>query len=413
MFKTLRKTEYFELMVLFLVQGAAMAVWVVPLGVILDVHGMHSIKPFAFATGSLAAFVSPLLFGAMADRHVPPAKVLRWLALATAFMISIVATAIKFNSNEWLVLALIQMMALASAPMLSITSAVVFARLADPKEFAAMRVMMTIGWVTGCILASLFNLDTSAFAGYVSAVIWLILAAYTFFLPQQEMPKSAENLSWHERLGLDALVLLKNPDHRVIFLMTTLVSIPIAGFYPYAPVNLRDLGFVHSSAWMSLAQTTEAIAIFSMSWLLLKWRMKWIFTFGLAFAVARFVFSAINTKTCLLIGIALHGASFAFISITAQIYLDQRIEPSWRARSQALLTLMNNGFGFLIGYLGTGWWFNACTHPAGTQWNYFWGGCAAVAVGAMAYFLTAYRGQSSERPRGQDPGNQPVSVRVK
>ncbi len=252
MLTTLRKAEYFELTLLFFIQGMAMSTWFVPLGSILDAHGMHGIKPFAFAATALAAFVSPLMFGAMADRHVAPARVLRWLAVATAVMLTLVSTAIKFHASAWLVLALIQLMTLCNAPMLSISSTIIFARLAHSNEFAPMRVMLTFGWMAGGVLASLLNADTSSLAGYTSAIIWLVLAAFTFFLPKLEVPKSAENLSWHERLGLDALTLLKNRDTRVVFITVMLLNIPLAAFYPYAPTNLRDLGLRHTSAWMSL-----------------------------------------------------------------------------------------------------------------------------------------------------------------
>ena len=397
MLKTLRKAEYTELAVLFFIQGMAMSVWFVPLGNVLDAHGLHGIKPFAFATGAVAAFVSPLMFGAMADRHVPPARVLRWLALATAAMMSLASTAIKFHGNGWLVLALIQLLSLASAPMLSISSTIVFAQLADSKEFAPMRVMMTIGWMAGCVLASVLNADTSSLAGYASATIWVALAGFTFFLPALEVPKSAENLTWHERLGLDALTLLKNRDHRVVFFTTTLLSIPLAAFYPYAPANLRDLGFTHPSAWMSIAQISEVIAIFGMGWLLLNWRLKWIFACGLGFGVLRFVLSAVNGKTGLVAGVAMHGASFALVFVTAQIYLDQRVDMAWRARAQALLTLMNSGVGNLVGYLGSGWWFTVCVRPAGTQWPLFWSGMAAIALVVLIYFLAAYRGRETHK----------------
>ena len=72
MLRMLRKAEYAELMILFFIQAAAMAIWFVPLGTILDAHGMNAIKPYAFAANGLAAFISPLMFGAMADRHMPP-----------------------------------------------------------------------------------------------------------------------------------------------------------------------------------------------------------------------------------------------------------------------------------------------------------------------------------------------------
>ena len=133
--------------------------------------------------------------------------------------------------------------------------------------------------------------------------------------------------------------------------------------------------------------------MFSLAWLLLNWRLKWIFACGLGIGVARFVLSAANNPTSLLLGITLHGASFVLVFITAQIYLEQRIDPAWRARAQALLTLMNGGFGNLAGYLGCGWWFDACTKPGGTNWTFFWGGLAAMVAAVLVYFLTAYRGR--------------------
>ncbi len=144
---------------------------------------------------------------------------------------------------------------------------------------------------------------------------------------------------------------------------------------------------------MSLAQFTELIAMFSLAWLLHHWRLKWIFACGLAFGVLRFALSALDTKSSLLLGVTLHGASFVLVFVTAQIYLNHRIDAAWRARAQALLTLLNGGVGNLIGYLGTGWWFAACTRANQTHWPLFWGALAAMVVGVMIYFLAAYRGK--------------------
>jgi MFS family permease len=397
---TLRKAEYFELLVLFFIQGAAMSMWFVPLGPILDAHGLSGIKPCAYAASAVAAFVSPLIFGAMADRQMAPEQVLRGLALATGAAMALVATAIKFHWNAWLVLGLIQVFSLFYAPMFSITTTIVLARLADAnKEFGPVRAMATLGWMAGCWLVSALDADTSSLAGYSGALVWVAVGLCTFFLPALEVPPSVANLTWHERLGLDALTLLKNRDHRVVFITAALFNIPLAAFYPYAPTNLRDLGLTHTSAWMSLAQVTELVATFSLAWLLLKWRLKWIFACGLGFGVLRFVLSAVNQKYWLLAGVALHGASFALVYITAQIYLEQRVDTAWRARAQALLSLMGNGVGNLTGYLGAGWWFAACARPAGTRWPLFWGGLAALVGGVLIYFLTAYRGKNL--PPGQ------------
>ncbi len=377
--------------------------WFVPLSNVLDAHGLHAIKPVAFATSALAAFVSPLIFGAMADRHASPVKVLRGLALATAVAMALASTAIQRRWHPWLVLAIIQLHALCSSPTWSISSTIIFARLADArKEFGPIRAMATLGWMAGCWLVSALNADASALAGYSGAGMWLAVAAFTFFLPVLETPKSVERLTLRQRLGLDALTLLKNPDHRVVFITVALFAIPISGFYPYTPTHLRELGLVHTSAWMTLGQVTEIIAMFLLGGLLLKRRLKWIFACGLGFGVVRFALSAINGKAWLLAGVVLHGCSFALVFITAQIYLDQRVAAAWRARAQALMSLMNSGVGNLIGYLGTGWWFAACARPAGTQWPLFWGGLAVVVAVVLVYFLIAYRGVGSGLKRAKE-----------
>ena len=146
---------------------------------------------------------------------------------------------------------------------------------------------------------------------------------------------------------------------------------------------------------MTLGQVTEIIAMFSLGGLLLRWRLKWIFACGLSFGVLRFALSAMNGKLWVLAGVLLHGCSYTLVLITAQIYLEQRVDSTWRARAQALLTLMTSGVGNLLGYLGTGWWFSACTGLSGTQWPLFWGGLAATVGVVMAYFLTAYHGIGS------------------
>ena len=147
---------------------------------------------------------------------------------------------------------------------------------------------------------------------------------------------------------------------------------------------------------MCLAQASEIIAMFSIGWLLLKWRLKWIFACGLGLGVLRFTLSALNTEPGLLLGIFLHGASFTLVFVIAQIYLEQRIDPAWRARAQALLSLMNGGVGNLIGYLGTGWWFAACTQSGATHWPLFWGALAAIVASVLVYFLTAFRGKKMQ-----------------
>jgi nucleoside transporter len=386
--------EYTELTALFFIQGAAMAMWFVPLTNVLDAHGLQAIKPFAFATTAIAAFVSPLFFGAMADRHAAPVKVLRGLSLATAATMALASLAIQLGWSPWLVLALIQLHALCSSPTWSIGSTIVFARLRDAKrEFGPIRAVATLGWMSGCWLVSALNADASPLAGYNGALTWLVVAAFTFLLPSVPPPNPAGIVTFGQRLGLDALALLKNRDHRVVFITAALFNIPLAAFYPYTPPHLKEFGLTHTTAWMTLGQFTEVLTMLCLARLLTTWRLKWILASGLAFGVVRYALCALNGREWILLGVALHGCSFTLVFITAQIYLDERIDPSWRARAQALLSVMTGGVGNLIGYLGTGWWFAFNARPGGENWPVFWSGLAVTVAAVLAYFLVAYHGR--------------------
>ena len=125
MLTTIRKAEYAELVTLFLIQGAAAAMWLVPLTTVLEAYGFASIRAYAYAAMGLAAFISPLIFGAIADHAMSPIKVLRGLATATAVAIAVVAGAIQMHWNRWLVLGLVQVYCLCAAPLLSISSTIV------------------------------------------------------------------------------------------------------------------------------------------------------------------------------------------------------------------------------------------------------------------------------------------------
>jgi nucleoside transporter len=395
MLRTIRQAEYFELMGLFFIQWMAMSVWFVPLSSVLDAHGLNAIKPFAFATSAIAAFVSPLIFGAMADRHASPVKVLRGLTTATALAMLLATWSIKQHWPAGVVLLLIQLLMLCSAPTASICTSIVFARLKNSqREFGPIRATGTFGWMCGCWLVSALNADSSALAGFTGVVVWLALAAFTFFLPNVPPPEVVGRVTLKQRMGWDALVLLKNPDHRVVFITAALFNIPLAALFPFMPPNLQQLGLQHTSAWMSLGQVSEIIAMFTLAGMFARWRLKWIFAAGLGFGLLRFGLCALNTKAWLLLGLSLHGFSYAFYFITAQIYLDERVDAAWRTRAQALFSLMTSGVGNLAGYLGTGWWFTVCAKSGATQWPMFWGGLSLSVAIVAIYFLTAYHGKA-------------------
>src|SRR5947199_3029478 len=88
------KFEYSELATVFFLQMMGTGTWLVPLSRILNANGYSTLAPYAYATSAAAAFISPLVFGAMADRHASPVVVLRLIAAGSAGGVALASFAI-------------------------------------------------------------------------------------------------------------------------------------------------------------------------------------------------------------------------------------------------------------------------------------------------------------------------------
>lgn len=380
---------------LFFLNGAAIGMWSVPLGNVLKAHGYEAIVPAAYACTAVSAFLSPMIFGALADQRISPTRLVRWLAVLTAGFLALTFYGIGQHWRARWVLGALQVQAVCAAPIFGLATALVMARLRDPaREFGPVRAWATLGWMAaGLFVSWVLVADTSVLCGYAAAATWLLSAASTFLLPEVPPVENKVHRSWRDVFGLEALELLAQRDHRVVFLTAALFNIPMAAFYPYTPMQLRDLGVDHAAAAMSLGQISELITMFGLAVLLARVRLKWIFLAGIGFGVLRYALCALNDRTWLLTGVALHGFAFTLYFITAQIYLEQRVPARLRARAQALLAVMVGGFGNLAGFLGNGWWKSVNTFDGHTRWPIFWLGLTLVMTAVFAFFALSYRGQ--------------------
>ena len=395
--------ERLRLAILFFLHAGALGMWNMASSNVLKTHGLERIVPYVFAATALAAMISPLMLGALADQRVPATRLVRWLALCTSGCLALSSFAIERGFPALAVLALLQLTALCFAPMWGLTTSVVLARLCTPqREFGPVRVWATIGWMAaGGVTSFLLVADASTRSGFVASALWLAVAAYTLTLPSA--PPSAGLRQWHSErrdvLGLSALRLLKHRDHRVVFVSIAVFSMPFAAFFPFGALHLGDLGVKQISAALSAGQITEVIAMYGLSSILTRVRLKWVFLAGIGFGILRFALFAQNTRGWVFAGIILHGLCFTLFFITAQIYLEQRVPLEMRVRAQSLMTMMSAGIGTLTGSIGSGWWRAACRHGAVTDWPRFWWGLCAATGAVFVFFAVAYRG------KGASPGS--------
>lgn len=372
-----------------------MGLWNVPLANIFAAYGRAHLVPWVLATTAIAAFISPLFVGALADQRMAPTRLLRWLAVLTGLALTLTCLSLHWKLNDGLILLCAQVQALVATPVWSITSSIIFSQLQNAKrQFGPLRAFATFGWMVGCwIVSFVIRADDSVLAGFTAAGLWLLVMSLTWTLPANPPADAQQQRTWWQILGLDALELLRHRDHRIVFITAALYCIPLAAFYPYTVLQLKELGVGHISAVMSLAQTTEILTMLLLAGLLTRFRLKWVFLSGIIICVVRYSMNAMNTQAWIMTGTTLHGFAFTLYFITTQIYLEERIDPKWRVRAQALLALLMSGVGNLLGYLGGGWWYDHCRTEGVTDWPRFWYGETALTAAVCIFFALAYRGR--------------------
>lgn len=369
--------------------------WQVCFGNVLKTHGLERFIPYAYACTALSAFISPMFVGALADQRIAPTRLLRWLSGAGAGFLALAFLTIDRGWSAWWMLAFVQLHALCATPTMSLLTSIVFARLREPhREFGPLRAWATFGWIAaGWTVSWILDADASTLSGYAAAATFAGVSLFSLFIPVVLPAELKLARSWRDIFGLEALELLRDRDHRVVFLTAALYNAPLAAFYPYTPIHLRAVGVEHATAAMTLGQVTEILAMIFLASLLTRVRLKWLFLAGIGCGVLRYALFALNTREWLLLGIFLHGLAFALYFITAQLYVENRVEPRLRARAQALLALMVSGVGNLSGFLGSGWWRHHCTVAGATRWPLFWLGLSGWAAAAFIFFALSYRGK--------------------
>lgn len=389
------------LWIIFFLHGMAPGFWVPALTNILAARGLNAWVALAFMVPPLCGLVSPLAVGALADQRVSANRLLVWTSLLASACLFGAFGALDHGWNTWWFIGLLGGFSLFSGPSWSLLATISLTNLSKGEQhFPIVRMGATVGWMAAGLIASLIlHADTSPAAGYGSGFARLAGALLALLLPHT--PPLGKAGSWKSQLGLDAFILLKHRDHGVFFLVTFLFSIPITCFYMYAPEMLKNLGDGHATATMTIAQITEVAAMLLVGAVMTKYRVKVILLWGLGLSVVRFGMSAYAGASGLIgwhiAGIALHGMCYTFYFITAQVFLDRRVDPGLRGQAQGLLALVSSGLGPLAGAKICAYLHDRLVID-GRGWEAFWTMISAMIAICFLIFAVFYRGLG-KRPR--------------
>ncbi len=378
--------------------------WLPALTNILKAQGLESWVALVFVVPPLCALVSPLVGGALADQRIAAERLFAWTSFLGAAALLAAFGALHAGWHPWWFVALLGTYSLFSAPSWGLLTTIALTHLSHgERQFPLVRLGATLGWMAAGLMTSyLLHADTSPIAGYAAAATRLLGGLCAFFLPAT--PPLGRASSWQSRLGFDAFSLMKQRDHCVFFVVTTLFSIPLSAFYMYAPELLKVLGDPHATATMTLAQVTEILAMLLVGSVMMRFRVKVVLLWALGLSVVRFGMSAYAGASGLIGwhigGIMLHGMCYTFYFITAQVFLDRRVDPGLRGQAQGLLTLVSGGIGPLAGALVCGWLRNYYVTADGRGWMEFWTILAGMIAACFVIFAIFYQGLGKRAQTG-------------
>ena len=122
----------------------------------------------------------------------------------------------------------------------------------------------------------------------------------------------------------------------------------------------------------------KVVMIFSM--------LAWVLRFGL-FGIADpeggFVF--------LLMSMIVYGMAFDFFNISGSLFIEKETPSNMRASAQGLFMMITNGFGAIIGGLGSGWVVDEFTVNGIKNWSMIWFSFAGYALVLVVFFPLLFR----------------------
>ncbi len=329
-----------------------------------------------FSLLPLATIVSPFIGGQFADRWFPSQKVIAVLQLLGGVILILIANVTAFGPMMWLML----LYCIVYAPTLALTNSIAFVNLKNSeKEFGAIRVWGTLGWIAAGWALTGWRLlakspegiamkgDTLLLAGVFS----LVMGALAFGLPHTP-PKKEGAKPW---AFLEALKMFKDKNFLIFSLISFVVATELQFYYVLTAPFLTSarIGVSQKSigAVMSIAQVAEIFVMaFMLSWALKKFGMRRTLTLGILVWPVRYIIFVIGQPAWLVIAsLALHGFCYVFFFTAAYIYVDNVAPKDIRHSAQGLIATIILGLGNFVGSLFSGWIQQVFTTNGTPNWR--------------------------------------------
>lgn len=392
------------------------AVWgayLTSMGTYLVNHGMAQHIGIFYAMQGIVSIFMPAIMGIVADRWIPAQRLLGFCHLIAGLFMGAMVYYANTAGGDIAFGTLFTLYSISVAfymPTLALANSVAYnaltkAGLDTVKDFPAIRVFGTVGFICTMWLVDLMGFQANEFQFATSGLIGILLFLYTFSLPACPVSSSNEKQSISEALGLKAFALFKQKRMAIFFIFSMLLGVslqitngfanPFITSFGSIPEYADTFGVQHANMLISLSQMSETVCILLIPFFMKRFGIKNVMLIAMFAWVLRFgLFGAGNPGSgvwMFVLSMIVYGVAFDFFNISGSLFVDKSTDSEIRSSAQGLFMLMTNGIGATIGTLGAQQVVNYYTIDGVTEWQSCWYIFAAYALVVGIAFALVFR----------------------
>ena len=392
------------------------AVWgayLTSMGTYLVNHDMAQHIGIFYAMQGIVSIFMPAIMGIVADRWIPAQRLLGFCHLIAGLFMGAMVYYANTAGGEIAFGTLFTLYSISVAfymPTLALSNSVAYnaltkAGLDTVKDFPAIRVFGTVGFICTMWLVDLMGFQANEFQFATSGVIGILLFLYTFSLPACPVSSSNEKQSISEALGLKAFALFKQKRMAIFFIFSMLLGVslqitngfanPFITSFGSIPEYADTFGVQHANMLISLSQMSETVCILLIPFFMKRFGIKNVMLIAMFAWVLRVgLFGAGNPGSgvwMFILSMIVYGVAFDFFNISGSLFVDKSTDSEIRSSAQGLFMLMTNGIGATIGTLGAQQVVNYYTIDGVTEWQSCWYIFAAYALVVGIAFALIFR----------------------
>ncbi len=359
-----------------------------------------------YATMGIASVFMPGLLGIIADRWVNAERVLGVAHILGAVALIGVANVTEFSTFYTLML----INSLFYMPTIALSNSVCYNVLSQKKydvvkDFPPIRVWGTVGFIAAMWAVDLMGWTKSVNQLYLASSVGVLIGLYAFTIPPSPPFKDiTRKKTLASSLGLDALVLFKEKRMLVFFIFSLLLGAALQITNAFGGPFLDDFktsypdsfGVKHPNLLLSISQISETFFILLIPFFLTRFGIKNVILFSIIAWALRFGLFGLGNPAdklyLLVLSMIIYGMAFDFFNISGSLFVEKEADPSIRSSAQGLFMIMTNGFGAILGGLGSGWVVDFFTNAEGIRdWQNIWFTFAGYACILMIIFPFVFR----------------------